>query len=375
MIEINHVVIKKIEEDNYVVNNTVTNKFVRLGKREVDYLLELLHKADYKEEEVEVPLSKQQKTVLYEKFEQWGFLKQEEKKKKKFDMSNIELCSFQSEGLICSVLNKLQIFISPLGISLFIASIIYVIYAFCCEGEAILAGLSGINFNIENMVFVYVITFVTSIIHELCHATACYKYSGRCGKIGIKLFYFLPAYFCDVSSIYMVADQKKAFIVSSAGLISNHIAGAIALWVYNVFYYKGITSSVLMLFYCYNLTSIILNLIPFAKFDGYWIMKSLIGIDNLYDKSILLFFDAIFSWKKFSSFKLNLGKKIVVAIYGGLVFLFHWLLWIYGGYSVYNIAEKYIFDYKYVVLIALIAFGYINCVKFTKRYIKLYKNH
>jgi len=71
---IGHLKIEKDGLDNYIVNNTFNNKFVKLGIREVRYLLEKLEgTTDLEGEKDYPPLSKGQKKLLDEKFKEWGF--------------------------------------------------------------------------------------------------------------------------------------------------------------------------------------------------------------------------------------------------------------------------------------------------------------
>lgn len=377
-IEVNHLIIKYIEKDNYVVNNTVTNRYIRLGTREINYLLDILNYSDLKNDIRHVPLSNIQKEHLNKKFDEWGFLKKKEKKKENFDFSNIILFSVDSNGWIKCLLKVINKLISPIGLGLFVLSILSILYIFTFKGEVILLGLKQLKITIYDGILLYILSFVTSVIHELFHAAACYKYSGSCGKMGIKLYYMLPAYFCDVSNIYMVDGNKKPFVVASMGLISNHMMGVISLIIYITLYNIGIVNPFFLLYYCLNLSSIIFNLIPFAKFDGYWMLKALLKMDNLYDNSIIFFYMFIFKCKKLCSIQLPTIKKIFITVYGGMVFIFHWILWVLGIFSIYSLIKNNLHNNKIILFIGLcflIVIGVFSSFKFTKKYFKMYKNY
>lgn len=373
MRQVNHLVIKRIDDDNYVLHNAITNKYVRLGLRETNYLLELLGEELEEETEDVVPLSNRQMDELKKKFQEWGFFDRNMEYKKKKDFSNLALFSIKPEGFIYKVLDKTKKLISPFGFGLFMLSVLYSIYAYVFEGEAMIAGLSKLRIDISSIVSVFFISIVTSIIHEFSHVSACYKYSGKCGRMGVKLHYLIPAYFCDVSNIYMVSEKKKEFVVAASGILSNHILGVMVLFIYNSLYHVGICSNVCMYFYLYNLVLIFFNMIPFAKFDGYWMTKALVGVDNLYDKSILLFIQLLFDIKDYQAVTMKPVKKIVVTLYGMLVFLFHWGLWAYGIYGVYYSIREHIPELKIFSLLLLGVIGMTNCIKFTMRYISLHK--
>lgn len=376
LMTLGHVLVKEVGEDNYIVNNTINNKYIRFGVKEVNYLLELKGISTIGLLDEENKLTEQQKQLLYNKFEEWDLIELPKKQKKKLDLSNIVLLYIKPDGWIQKVLSILQIFITKFGFFLFLLATFYVVYAFGFESEALLHGVLKFEFNATNIIAIYLFTIITSILHELFHATACYKYTGKCGRMGIKLFYLLPAYFCDVSNIYMVADRKKAVIVSGAGLMLNHIAGAFTLFLYCTLYNNGLDYSMLLLLFTYNLFTIIFNLLPISKFDGYWIIKSLTGIDNLYDKSLMLFILFCFNIKKFMKIKNSPIKKGFVTFYGAFLYFFHWLLWLYGIIGFYITLNNYLEINITRILAGIVAvIGLTNCITFTKKYIKLYQNY
>lgn len=367
-----HIIIKKIEEDNYIINNTVTNKFVRLGKRETNYLRFLQGQGE-KEHKNEIPLTDEQKVLLKDNFEKWGFLDSGLKQKRVFNVSNIVLYTLSENSSFFKILDYLQKLISPIGFILFLLSFVLILYLYGWESESLLVGISKIGVDVSSIVWVYVLSFVASVLHELSHLSACYKYTGRIGKVGIKLFYFIPAYFCDVSSIYMVSEKRKSFIVAASGVMTNHIIGALVLGLYVILYHKDIFSNACMLFYVCNLANIVFNIIPFAKFDGYWMLKALSGIDNLYDKSIYMFFDFITGNRKYIVKVKKHSKQVFQIIYGMLLFCFHWLLWVYAAYGMYYLVNDLSVMLGYILLGATCCIGLFNSIHFTKAYYSSYK--
>lgn len=372
-----HLEIKKNSEDDYVINNTITNRYVKLGTRELNYLLYLkdMDQVD-SDEQIEVALDENQKKILHKKFDELQLLTEAKMQKKKKDFSNMVLVSFESAKWFKLLMDKFKVVISPLGFALFVASIGCFFYAIYFQSEAILSGISNLTINALDLIFLYILNVFTVILHEFCHATACYKYSGKTGRIGIKLFYMFPAYFCDVSSMYMVSSRKKPLIVSAVGLAANSVIGNLSLFIYVILYNQQIEQPIFLYFFCYNLFVILFNLNPFAKFDGYWIVKSISGVDNLYDKSIILFFTLILNIRQCIVIQISLWKKCLLTVYGMLIFLFHWLFW---GYSIYVISSFKLdalnIQIRIVLTAALIIIGLMNCIKFTFKYHSLYKKN
>jgi uncharacterized membrane protein len=116
-------------------------------------------------------------------------------------------------------------------------------------------------------------------------------------------------------------------------------------------------------------------LIPFAKYDGYWILKSITGIDNLYDKSISLVYMLILNIKLYKILKIGILRKSMMTLYGTVIYAFHWILWIY---SIYTISELFQWNSAYLeygVILLLSVVGITNCVSYTRKYFRSYKNY
>lgn len=367
-----HIIIKKIEDDNYIINNTATNKFVRLGEKETNYLRYLQGQREGMQES-EFSFTDEQKALLRGNFEKWGFLDSTMKQKQTFNFSNIVLCSINESSPLFKILNYSQKLISPIGFCVFLLSFLLLFYLYGWEGETLLVGISKIEIRVSDIVWVYVLSFVSSVMHELSHLSACYKYTGRFGRMGIKLYYFIPAYFCDVSSIYMVSEKRKSFIVAASGVMTNHIIGSLALGLYVVLYHSGIYSDVCIMFYICNLVNVVFNIIPFAKFDGYWMVKAISGMDNLYDKSIYMFFALVTGNKKYIVRVKKRSERIFQIIYGMLLYCFHWLLWGYAAYGMYYLGKNISAMFGYILLAATCCIGLINSIQFTKKYYSSYK--
>lgn len=71
----NHLDIVNLDGGMYIVKNAVTKKYVKVGSREVNYLLQCIgcecEEFDFSKES---ELDQDEKTFMYQKFDEWGFL-------------------------------------------------------------------------------------------------------------------------------------------------------------------------------------------------------------------------------------------------------------------------------------------------------------
>lgn len=121
--------------------------------------------------------------------------------------------------------------------------------------------------------------------HELGHACAVKAMGGRCTEIGlIFVVYLLPFPYCDASSAWRFPEIYKRVVVSMGGVLFESVPAAIAaiIWSYQdpasagaaraICYYTMVISGV---------TTLIFNLNPLLRYDGYYAMSDILGIPNL----------------------------------------------------------------------------------------------
>ncbi|NQY93544.1 MAG: hypothetical protein HRT43_05210, partial [Campylobacteraceae bacterium] len=132
-----------------------------------------------------------------------------------------------------------------------------------------------------NILIIIVLLFLSNIFHEFGHALACIKYTGRCKEVGLKFNYIFPVFYCDVSPILMLTNKVERAMVGFAGVyFQMFFTASLALL---------IDHPAVLLFQIISLGLIILNLYPFGKTDGYWILCDLMGYKNFFNGTIKAF--------------------------------------------------------------------------------------
>ncbi|MFJ8313398.1 MULTISPECIES: daptide biosynthesis intramembrane metalloprotease [unclassified Streptomyces] len=131
---------------------------------------------------------------------------------------------------------------------------------------------------------VWAAMLVVGAVHELGHATALTHFGGRPRRIGVMLFYLVPAFFCDVSAGWKLADRGQRVRVALSGVVVN--AGVAAGAAIAAALSEGETASFWWLLTCYNMISTVFNLLPFVKLDGYLALMGRVDVPFLRDKAM-----------------------------------------------------------------------------------------
>lgn len=189
----------------------------------------------------------------------------------------------------------------------------------------------------ENVLVLGIVFILLRAWHELGHAAACKAFGGRVTEIGLILIAFvLPLPYCDASSSWRFPSIRKRVIVSAGGVIFETFVAAIAAMVWAATE-PGLVHSV-----CYNtmiisgVTTLVFNLNPLLRYDGYYILSDIAGSPNLAQRSKELWKTALHRWV----FGVRTAQPPSFRGGGELA-----LLWIYSALS---------FPYRLFVMVAIL---------------------
>lgn len=388
--DIKHLTIEREEQKNnmpstYLVKNTVNNQYIRLGMNETYYLLTVLNAQDKKESlgmdaANELPLNL--KEILNGKFEEWGFLDEGVKKAKKNPLEKIKkihIVKFNVKkvlDVIYPIYSKVftKEFFIALAVMLAVLAGFF-IYAFIIFAQyQSIGGAPEVNLKLSSIDILMILLFflINTFFHEFAHAVTCVKYGGKVTSMGLMLFYLIPCFYCDVSSVYQFKNKKHRAIVAVSGIMVNLFIGCLLMFVSFILASFNIVNIALFYMAISTVFVSIYNLIPFVKLDGYWFLQALTGIDNLMDKSVILAYTSVFARRKLKELNITRLKRILLSIYGVISIFFHQIFWISSFISIYSI-----FDIKgdwfiYICGIAfiIILFDFIKTIQHYRNIIK-----
>ncbi|MDA0660589.1 MAG: efflux RND transporter periplasmic adaptor subunit [Planctomycetota bacterium] len=121
-------------------------------------------------------------------------------------------------------------------------------------------------------------------IHEFGHGLACRRYGGNVKEMGLVFILLAPLAYVDVTSAWKFPTKWQRIQVALAGVYLEFITASLAAIVWSH------TESTLVAHLLYNLiimasaTTILFNLNPLMRFDGYYVFSDLLEIPNLYSE-------------------------------------------------------------------------------------------
>lgn len=123
------------------------------------------------------------------------------------------------------------------------------------------------------------------VIHELAHAYTAAYYKVRVPSMGVAFIVLWPVLYTDVTDGWQLRKRSERFYISAAGIIAETIIAGLATigWSFSE---PGIFQSMCFIVSTSSWASTLaINLNPAMRFDGYFLLCDLWGIDNLQERA------------------------------------------------------------------------------------------
>jgi len=152
------------------------------------------------------------------------------------------------------------------------------------RGSELVAEASGM-LTMSSVPVMYLALVVLKAIHEFGHAYCCKKFGAEVPEIGVAFIVATPCAYVDASASWKLQSRLQRIAVGLAGMYFElFVAGISALvWVSTQ---PGFLHSVaLSVFVISSATTLLFNINPLMKFDGYYVFADMVGVPNLRDRS------------------------------------------------------------------------------------------
>ena len=130
------------------------------------------------------------------------------------------------------------------------------------------------------MLYGFSLIFV-KICHELGHAYMTHRFGLKVNVIGVAFLVLMPIMYTDTSNAWRLTDKRNRLMVDGAGILVELGLACVATFLW-VFFPDGVFRSILFSIATVSWTlSLLVNLNPFMRFDGYFILSDVLEVENL----------------------------------------------------------------------------------------------
>ena len=136
-------------------------------------------------------------------------------------------------------------------------------------------------FTPQGFAFYGVSLVILKIFHELGHAYAARHFGARVPIIGVAFLVMFPILYTDTTDVWRVQDKRSRTLINGAGITVELCIAAISLFLW-AFLPDGIFRSIAFFAATTSwIMSLFVNLNPWMRFDGYYLISDLLGVENL----------------------------------------------------------------------------------------------
>ncbi|WP_175405531.1 MULTISPECIES: site-2 protease family protein [unclassified Pseudomonas] len=137
------------------------------------------------------------------------------------------------------------------------------------------------------LAFGVALTFA-KLCHEFGHAFMAKRAGCRVQSMGLAFMVMLPMFYTDVSDAWRVSDRRSRLLIGAGGVLAELVLAVLALLAWSLLPDGPLRTSAFMLASATWITTVLVNLNPFMRFDGYFLLTDLLGVENLQARAFAL---------------------------------------------------------------------------------------
>jgi putative peptide zinc metalloprotease protein len=191
---------------------------------------------------------------------------------------------FDPDAFLKRILPIIKLIFSPLGIAIWIAVVAGGIKIAVDNFSALGSQSQGI-LSPTNIPLLYLSLILIKACHEFGHSFMVRRFGGEVHTMGVMFLIFNPLPYMDATSAWAFRSKWKRVLVGAAGMIVEVFFAAIAAFVWANTAPGVINSLAYNMMFIASVSTILFNINPLLRFDGYYILSDLLDIPNLHTQA------------------------------------------------------------------------------------------
>jgi len=132
----------------------------------------------------------------------------------------------------------------------------------------------------------YIVALVfAKALHEMGHALTATRYGVRVAHMGVALLVMFPMMYTDTSESWKLSNPRQRLAIASAGIITELALAGLATLAWSLSPDGTVKSALFFLATTSWLLTLLVNVSPFLRFDGYFILMDAVDFPNLHQRS------------------------------------------------------------------------------------------
>lgn len=143
-------------------------------------------------------------------------------------------------------------------------------------------------FSLGGMLSFAIALVFAKLCHEFGHAYMAKRAGCRVQSMGLAFMVLFPLFYTDVSDAWRVNDRRSRLLIGAGGVLAELLLACIALLAWSLLPDGPLRSAAFMLASATWITTVVINLNPFMRFDGYFLLSDFWEVENLQARAFAL---------------------------------------------------------------------------------------
>lgn len=202
---------------------------------------------------------------------------------------------------------------------------------------------------------------VVKILHELGHALTAHRYGCHVPTMGVAFMVLWPVLYTDTTDAWKLTSKRQRLGISGAGIGAELIVAAYATFAWTFLPDGTFQTAAFLVATTTWVISVLVNLNPFMRFDGYFLFSDLLEVENLQERAFALakwrLREFLFGFGDPPPETWPRGKRTVLLFYAYLTWAYRAVLFVGIALLIYHflfkLAGLLVFLLEIVLLIGL----------------------
>ena len=208
-------------------------------------------------------------------------------------------------------------------------------------------------FSWNGFVFYLLALVGVKAIHELGHAYTAKNFGCNVNSMGIAFLVFFPFLYTDNTNAWRLRDHKKRLTINFAGISTELHLALVATFLWGIAEPGMLKSIAFFVATTGWISSLLINISPFMRFDGYYVFADYLKIENLQPRAFALAKWKLRKWLFGFNLKapeqMNIGKQNLIILYAWSTWIYRFFLFLGIAFLVYHFAFKLLGIFLFVV--------------------------
>jgi len=199
-------------------------------------------------------------------------------------------------------------------------------------------------FDVAGLAWYGLAIVFTKIVHELGHAYTAKRFGCRVPTMGVAFLVLWPVLYTDTTDTWRLPDRRRRLMVGAAGMGAELALAMLATFLWSFLPDGPARSAAFVVATVSWVMTLMVNINPLMRFDGYYLLSDALGVHNLQDRAFALgqwrLREALFGFGDAAPERLPRGLRRLMLAYAYATWIWRFFLFLGIALLVYHMFFK-----------------------------------